>query len=89
MAPPATPGSTLEEDSATIDAIAFVEAFLDGLDDPRREIFVACCIEGMSAVEVSTALAVNLNPVYSRLRSAKSEFDRAVHRRQVGESRRT
>lgn len=44
---------------------------LDGLPDEQRAVFVLADIEEMSAPEIATALDVNLNTVYSRLRSAR------------------
>ena len=89
QAPVPQPGSTLEEDAARREAVAFVEGFLAGLDEAKRAVFVACCIEGMSAPELSAALGLNLNTVYSRLRSAKTAFEGAVKRRQAQEGKPT
>jgi RNA polymerase sigma-70 factor (ECF subfamily) len=44
---------------------------LDGLPDEQRAVFVLADVEEMSAPEIATALEVNLNTVYSRLRSAR------------------
>jgi RNA polymerase sigma-70 factor (ECF subfamily) len=44
---------------------------LDGLPDEQRAVFVLADVEEMSAPEIAAALEVNLNTVYSRLRSAR------------------
>lgn len=52
------------------------------LDDDQREVFVLAELEEMSAPEIASALDVNVNTVYSRLRTARQEFDGAVKRAQ-------
>lgn len=54
---------------------------LDKLDDERREVFVLIELSEMSAPEAAEVLGVKLNTVYSRLRSAREDFDREVERR--------
>lgn len=44
---------------------------LDALSDEQRAVFVLADIEEMSAPEIASTLEVNLNTVYSRLRSAR------------------
>ena len=44
---------------------------LDALSDEQRAVFVLADIEEMSAPEIASALEVNLNTIYSRLRSAR------------------
>jgi RNA polymerase sigma-70 factor, ECF subfamily len=55
-----------------------VTKFLDELDENHRLVFHLSDIEGMTAPEISTALGVNLNTVYGRLRSARKRFERTV-----------
>jgi RNA polymerase sigma-70 factor, ECF subfamily len=43
-------------------------------------VFVMTDLEQMSAPEISEALGVNLNTVYSRLRAARAAFNEAVAR---------
>jgi RNA polymerase sigma-70 factor, ECF subfamily len=47
---------------------------LGKLDEPKREVFVLICVEGLSAPEVVSILGVPLNTVYSRLRAARQAF---------------
>lgn len=76
---PQEPGSTLEDDLARQRAIALLDRLLDELDDPQRAVFIMAEIEGMTAPEISAALDVKLNTVYSRLRLARKKFNRAIN----------
>ncbi len=60
------------------EAADFVQRFLAGLDTDRRLVFVLAELEGLTAPEIAEALEVKLNTVYSRLRTARAEFERAV-----------
>jgi RNA polymerase sigma-70 factor (ECF subfamily) len=51
-----------------------LEAFLDSLDGDKRAVFVMAELEEMTAPEISEALGVNLNTVYSRLRAGRERF---------------
>jgi RNA polymerase sigma-70 factor (ECF subfamily) len=55
-------------------AVQLMERFLATLDPARREVFVLMAVERLSAPEVSGALGVNVNTVYTRLRAAKEAF---------------
>jgi RNA polymerase sigma-70 factor (ECF subfamily) len=55
---------------------------LETLDQDLREVFVLAELEQMSAPEIASALDVNVNTVYSRLRSARQEFESALKRAQ-------
>lgn len=61
-------------------AAGVVEAFLAGLDDDKREVFVLCELEGMSAPEVAAATGTKLNTVYSRLRTVRGLFAKTIAR---------
>ncbi|HKU45081.1 MAG TPA: sigma-70 family RNA polymerase sigma factor [Polyangiales bacterium] len=56
-------------------------AALEGLSEEQRATFVMADLEELSAPEIAEVLSVNVNTVYSRLRSAR----RAVSRRLSGE----
>ena len=62
------------ERTAKAQAAATLQAFLALLDDEKRAVFVLAELEEMTAPEISEALAVNLNTVYSRLRLARQRF---------------
>lgn len=68
-------------------AADFVDRFLAGLDEDKREVFVLAEVEDLSAPEIAAATGAKLNTVYSRLRLARAQFDRAVERRIRGEAR--
>jgi RNA polymerase sigma-70 factor (ECF subfamily) len=70
------PGETLgfNEDAA------FLQSVLDTLDEGQRAAFVMADIEEMTAPEISAALGVKLNTVYSRVRLARRALARALER---------
>jgi RNA polymerase sigma-70 factor (ECF subfamily) len=62
------------------DAARVVRELLETLDADRRAVFVLAELEQMTAPEISSALGMNLNTVYSRLRLARRDFDAALAR---------
>ena len=66
------------ESSARAEALRVLQAFLDGLDDDKRAVFVMVELEQMSVPEAAHALSANLNTVYTRLRAARQAFEREV-----------
>ncbi len=65
---------SLDEWVRTREAKAVLDAFVDALDPPKREAFVLCELEGLSAREAADATGVNQATLYSRLRVARSSF---------------
>lgn len=57
-----------------------LHAVLDTLEEDQREVFVLSELEQLSAPEIASALDVNVNTVYSRLRAARQSFDTALKR---------
>ncbi len=53
---------------------------LDQLDDELRAIFVSVELEQMPVTEVARAMNLNLNTTYTRLRSARKNFEQALAR---------
>lgn len=51
---------------------------LDQLDDDRRAVLVLAELEGMTAQEIAAGLGLNVNTVYSRLRVARQQLERAL-----------
>jgi RNA polymerase sigma-70 factor, ECF subfamily len=51
---------------------------LADLTGQQREVFLLVEMEEMSVPEAAQALAINLNTCYSRLRAARSRFERAL-----------
>jgi RNA polymerase sigma-70 factor (ECF subfamily) len=68
------------EQVAEREAMGVLYALLDQLDDDQREVFVLVELERMSVPEIAQALELNLSTVYSRLRLARRDFERAVAR---------
>ncbi|MBK8239597.1 MAG: sigma-70 family RNA polymerase sigma factor [Nannocystaceae bacterium] len=73
---PALPEQQLELGEAA----ALMEAFLAGLPEDKRIVFLLCEVEGVSVIDAARSLEVNANTMYARLRSARIEFDRYVQR---------
>jgi RNA polymerase sigma-70 factor (ECF subfamily) len=67
------------------DAVRILDGLLRQLDSEKREVFVLAEIEQLSSVEIADVLDVNVNTVYSRLRVARQEFERALTRFQQRE----
>ncbi len=56
----------------------FVLGFLDQLAAERRDVFVLCVLEELTAPDVAEILQIKLNTVYSRLRLARADFRAAL-----------
>jgi len=67
------------------DAVRVLDDILAHLDAEKREVFVLAEIEQLSSVEIADILGANVNTIYSRLRMARQEFERAVTRFQTHE----
>lgn len=65
---------------AVAQAGRFVLEFLDTIPRERRDVFVLCVLEELSAPDVAEILRVKLNTVYSRLRLARADFRTALER---------
>lgn len=74
-----SPESKLLRAEATTELLAI----LAQLDDDQRAVFVLTELEEMSAPEISEALEVPLNTVYSRLRLARAKFSKAIATRKL------
>ncbi|HEX7476406.1 MAG TPA: RNA polymerase sigma factor [Polyangiales bacterium] len=67
--------------TAKAEAMRFVEAFLDTLNDDKRAVFVLAELEQVRPPEIAEMLDLNVNTVYSRLRAVRQEFAQAVAER--------
>jgi RNA polymerase sigma-70 factor (ECF subfamily) len=65
------------------EAAAFVQRFLAGLDERKRDVFLLALLEEMTIPEVASVLDVPLNTAYSRLRLVRAEWERALARKKV------
>lgn len=63
------------------EAVRLLHALLSELDEDKRTVFVLSELEQLSVVEIASVLGQNVNTIYSRLRSARKSFDRALARR--------
>jgi RNA polymerase sigma-70 factor, ECF subfamily len=62
-------------------ATTTVMAILDTIDEDKRVVFALVELEQMSVPEVAQLLELNLNTTYSRLRSARQQFEARVRAR--------
>jgi RNA polymerase sigma-70 factor, ECF subfamily len=74
VVPPPPSGPDPEAQVEMRSRAQLVCAFLDSLDARRRVVFELTEIEGMTGPEVAEATGVNLDTVYTRLRSARQAF---------------
>jgi RNA polymerase sigma-70 factor, ECF subfamily len=67
-----------------------IDVLLDSLDVEKRIVFVMAELEGMTAEEIGLATGLKPRAVYSRLRAARTDFERAaaaLRRRQLRSDR--
>jgi RNA polymerase sigma-70 factor (ECF subfamily) len=62
----------------TREAADFVQRFIDGLDEAKRDLFVLAVIEQLAMPEVAPILGVPLNTAYTRLRALRIELQSAL-----------
>jgi RNA polymerase sigma-70 factor, ECF subfamily len=72
-----------QEAVARSEAIRTLYELLDELETERRAVFVMAELEELSAPEIAEITRVPLNTVYSRLRSARGDFEAALRRRRA------
>lgn len=63
------------------DQVKLLFELLEGIDWPKREVFILAELEEMTAPEIAGALGIPLNTAYSRLRAARQAFEAALARR--------
>jgi RNA polymerase sigma-70 factor (ECF subfamily) len=67
-----------------------IDVLLDSLDVDKRVVFVMAELEEMTAAEISLVTGLEPSTVYSRLRAARTAFERAaaaLRRRELGSNR--
>jgi RNA polymerase sigma-70 factor (ECF subfamily) len=69
-----------QEAAVRAEGLKLLHEALASMPDDQREVFVLAELEQLSSPEIAAALDVNLNTVYSRLRSARQEFEAALKR---------
>jgi RNA polymerase sigma-70 factor (ECF subfamily) len=87
--PDLSPGANPEQALSRAEAAETINKLLGFLDDEKRAVFVMAELEQMTAVEIGEALGIDAKAVYSRLRAARTDFERAaaaMRRRTLGRS---
>jgi RNA polymerase sigma-70 factor (ECF subfamily) len=62
------------------EAVATLNLLLETLSDEQREVLVLSQLEQLSVPEIAELLGANVNTVYTRLRAARLDFERALAR---------
>jgi RNA polymerase sigma-70 factor (ECF subfamily) len=62
------------------EAVALFERTLTEIDEPKRAVFLLVDVEQLAVPEAATALGINLNTAYWRLRKARLTFRRVLAR---------
>ena len=75
---PESPEPNPHERAQDREAAAFVNDFVATLDEKKRDVFVLALLEQMTIPEVAETLGVPLNTAYTRLRSVRQDFARAL-----------
>ena len=70
------------------EAKRIVYRILDSMPADKRDVFVMAELEQMSAPEIAEIIDISVNTVYSRLRSARRDFEAAARREQGRQARR-
>jgi RNA polymerase sigma-70 factor, ECF subfamily len=73
-------GPSPHESVAAGEAVRALHAVLDAMRKERREVFILAELEQMSVADIAAAVRANPNTIYSRLRAARADFERAVLR---------
>jgi RNA polymerase sigma-70 factor (ECF subfamily) len=69
-----------ERDAQTADDLRLVRHALATIPLDRRAVFVLYAIDGARVEEIAENLGIPINTVYSRLRTARIEFNAAIER---------
>lgn len=67
-----------DEALSRAEASRMIDLLLDSLESNKRVVFVMAELEGMTATEIGVATGLAPNTVYSRLRAARTDFERAA-----------
>jgi RNA polymerase sigma-70 factor, ECF subfamily len=76
--PDLSPGANPEQALSRAEAAETINKLLGFLDDEKRAVFVMAELEQMTAVEIGETLGMDAKAVYSRLRAARTDFERAA-----------
>jgi RNA polymerase sigma-70 factor, ECF subfamily len=78
--PDASTSSDPHEALMRTEASRVIDRLLESLDGDKRVVFVLAELEEMTATEISEATGLDRAAVYSRLRAARTDFERAAAR---------
>ena len=67
-----------EQEAQRAEASRTIDLLLENLDGDKRAVFVMAELEQMTANEISEATGLDAKAVYSRLRAARIDFERAA-----------
>lgn len=84
-----TSGSAVPAAEDPVEDADLLRHLLDQLDEHKRAVFILAELEHFSAPQIAEVLGCNPNTVYTRLRAARMELDKAVSRYRALERRRT
>jgi len=82
----ASPADGPAEILAQREAVAIFECALAKIDQDKRAVFLMIDVEQMTVPEAASALGINLNTAYWRLRKARLAFRRALARLRIDEN---
>ena len=80
VVPDQATASNPQEAVLRAEASRTIDLLLESLDEDKRVVFVLAELEEMSAEEISQATGLERSVVYSRLRAARIDFERAAAR---------
>jgi RNA polymerase sigma-70 factor (ECF subfamily) len=66
------------ESAEQAEELRLVQRLLDRLDDDKREAFILAELEQMTISEIAEAVGANPNTVASRIRAARTAFERGI-----------
>jgi RNA polymerase sigma-70 factor, ECF subfamily len=75
-----------EDSLSRVEAQRVMDAVLDGMTDPRRQVFILAELEQMSVPDIAAAVGANVNTVYARRRAARADFERGVARARASDA---
>lgn len=78
--PPPAPAEAPDAHLLRRERESVLAALLSELDEPKRQAFVLCELEGHTGPAAAEALGVNENTLYARLRAARRELEETVQR---------
>lgn len=85
--PEPEPVASPEAAHRSAEARRILHGILESMDDDLREVFVLAEIEQLPGPEIATLLGLNPNTMYSRLRTARAEFEGIMKRMRATEAR--